>query len=217
MSTTRRTERIDTLVIGGGQAGLSVGYHLARRGVPFRILDANERVGDPWRKRWDSLRLFTPARYSGLDGMPFPAPPTYFPTKDEMADYLEAYARRFRLPVRCGARVRRLTRENGRFVALTEDARFEADDVVVAMSDDQRPRVPGFADELDGGIRALHSADYSGQDPCSWWAREIRAPTSPWSSPTAAPCGCRVRIGGTSPSVSSGASLRRFWFRSSCA
>lgn len=160
MSTTRRTERIDTLVIGGGQAGLSVGYHLARRGVPFLILDAAERVGDTWRKRWDSLRLFTPARYSGLDGMPFPAPRMYFPTKDEMADYLEAYASRFRLPVLGSARVRRLTRENKRFVALTEDARFEADHVVVAMSDDQKPRLPEFAEGLDHGIRAFHSAQY---------------------------------------------------------
>ncbi|HUF76796.1 MAG TPA: NAD(P)/FAD-dependent oxidoreductase [Longimicrobiales bacterium] len=160
MSSKRPTKRIDTLVIGGGQAGLSVGYHLGRRGVPFLILDGSGRVGDAWRRRWDSLRLFTPARFSGLDGMPFPAPPTYFPTKDEMADYLEAYASRFRLPVQCGARVQRLTRENGRFVALTKDARFEADDVVIAMSDDQKPRVPDFADRLDPGIRRLHSAHY---------------------------------------------------------
>jgi putative flavoprotein involved in K+ transport len=160
MSGTRRTRRIDTLVIGGGQAGLSVGYHLGRRGVPFQILEANERVGDAWRKRWDSLRLFTPARFSGLDGMPFPAPPTYFPTKDEMADYLEAYASHFRLPVQCGARVQRLTRENGRFVALTDGARYEADHVVVAMADYQRPRVPGFAGGLDTDIRQLHSAHY---------------------------------------------------------
>ena len=160
MNGNRPTKRIDTLVIGGGQAGLSVGYHLGRRGVPFEILDANEHVGDSWRKRWDSLRLFTPARFSGLDGMPFPAPPRYFPTKDEMGDYLEAYAARFQLPVRCGVRVRRLTRENGRFVALTDDARFEAENVVVAMSDYQKPRVPDFAAELDGGIRALHSAHY---------------------------------------------------------
>jgi putative flavoprotein involved in K+ transport len=84
------TERIDTVVIGGGQAGLSVGYHLARRGQNFVILNANQRVGDAWRNRWDSLRLFTPARFNGLDGMPFPTSPHYFPTKDEMADYLEA-------------------------------------------------------------------------------------------------------------------------------
>src|SRR5829696_8456321 len=94
------TECFETVVIGGGQAGLSVGYHLARRGVPFVILDANTRIGDSWRNRWDSLRLFTPARYNGLDGMPFPAAAHSFSTEDEVADYLEAYAARFELPVR---------------------------------------------------------------------------------------------------------------------
>src|SRR5215813_5568804 len=88
-------ERFDVIVIGAGQAGLSVGYHLAKRGVRFVILDAGARVGDVWRKRWDSLRLFTPAKFDGLAGMPFPAPGEYYPTKDEMGDYLEAYATKF--------------------------------------------------------------------------------------------------------------------------
>src|SRR5262245_53641064 len=100
-----KTERIDTVVIGGGQAGLSVGYHLQRRSVPFVILDASDRIGDAWRNRWDSLRLFTPAKFSGLDGMRFPAPPNSFPTKDAMGDYLETYARHFQLPVRSGVHV----------------------------------------------------------------------------------------------------------------
>ena len=95
-----RTERIQTIVIGAGQAGLSVGYHLKRRGLPFLILDAHKRVGDAWRTRWDSLHLFTPARFDGLDGMPFPAPRNSFPTKDEMGNYLESYAKHFDLPVR---------------------------------------------------------------------------------------------------------------------
>src|SRR5688500_3179130 len=83
-------QRFDVIVIGAGQAGLSVGYHLARQGLRFLILDGNERVGDSWRKRWDSLRLFTPARFDALVGMPFPAPADYFPTRNEMADYLAA-------------------------------------------------------------------------------------------------------------------------------
>ena len=98
------------MIVGGGQAGLAAGYHLAKRGRPFVILDANERVGDAWRKRWDSLRLFTPAHYGGLPGKRFPMTSWSFPTKDEMADYLEAYAERFELPVRTGVRVDGLTR-----------------------------------------------------------------------------------------------------------
>lgn len=149
-----------TIVIGAGQAGLSVGYHLAKRGVPFVIFDAGSRIGDPWRRRWDSLRLFTPAAYSGLHGMPFPAHPNYFPTKDEMGDYLEGYAKKFDLPVRLGMRVDRLTRQNGRFLVTAGNQRFEADNVVVAMASYQQPKVPDFAGELDSEIIQMHSADY---------------------------------------------------------
>ena len=98
-------EQFETVIIGGGQAGLSVGYHLARRDRRFVILDANQRIGDAWRTRWDSLRLFTPARYDGLPGWPFPAPAWSFPTKDQVADYLEGYAAHFQLPVQTGVRV----------------------------------------------------------------------------------------------------------------
>jgi putative flavoprotein involved in K+ transport len=156
----RTPEQVQTIVIGGGQAGLSVGYHLARRGLPFVILDAGERVGDAWRRRWSSLRLFTPARYDALDGMPFPAPADYFPTKDEMADYLEAYAAHFRLPVRSGVRVERLERRGSGYLVTAGDERLEAEHVVVAMSDYQRRRVPPFAGELDPAIVQLHSSDY---------------------------------------------------------
>lgn len=149
-----------TIVIGAGQAGLSVGYHLSRLGLPFVILDAGKRIGDPWRHRWDSLRLFTPAAYDGLHGMRFPASPHYFPTKDEMADYLEGYAKKFDLPVRLGMRVDRLARENGRFVVTAGNHRFEADNVVVAMSSYQQPKIPDFAGELDPEIVQMHSADY---------------------------------------------------------
>jgi putative flavoprotein involved in K+ transport len=153
-------ERFETVVIGGGQAGLSVGHHLAKKGRSFVVLEANERIGDSWRKRWDSLKLFTPARYDGLDGWPFPADGWSFPTKDEMADYLEAYAARFDLPVRTGVRVERLSRNGKRFVVAAGEDVFEADNVVVAMADFQRPRVPEFAGELDPRIVQLHSYDY---------------------------------------------------------
>ncbi len=138
-----------------------MGYHLVRSGVRnFLILDANARVGDSWRQRWDSLRLFTPARYDGLDGMPFPAPPRYFPTKDEMADYLEAYARHFLLPVRNGVRVDGLSRLGDRYLVTAGKQRFLARQVVVAMASYQRPKTPPFAAELEAGIVQLHSSAY---------------------------------------------------------
>ena len=154
-----RSERLDAIVIGGGQAGLSVGYYLARQGRSFVILDANTRTGDSWRERWDSLRLFTPARYDGLVGMPFPAGPHTFPTKDEMADYLEAYARRFDLPVRNGVRVTRLSREGNSYI-VEADRRYEAAHVVVAMASYQVPKMPAYARELKADIVQMHSRDY---------------------------------------------------------
>jgi putative flavoprotein involved in K+ transport len=160
MNNGNGSERFETVVIGGGQAGLSVGYHLAKRGRPFMILDANERIGDAWRKRWDSLRLFTPAKYDGLHGMPFPAPRVSFPTKDEMADYLQAYAERFELPVRTGTRVDGLSKEGRGFVVSCGDRRLEADNVVVATGAAHLPRVPAFASALDPGIVQLHSSAY---------------------------------------------------------
>jgi len=161
MSGSGTAERVHTVVIGGGQAGLSVGYHLARRGIPFVILESHPRIGDQWRQRWDSLRLFTPARFDGLPGMPFPAHADAFPTKDEMAAYLEAYAARFRLSVRTGVRVERLSRAGDRFVVTVAGGeRLEADNVVVAMATFQRRRVPPFADGLDPAVVQLHSSDY---------------------------------------------------------
>ncbi|MGH3079802.1 MAG: flavin-containing monooxygenase [Gaiellaceae bacterium] len=150
----------DTIVIGGGQAGLSVGYHLAKRKMRFVILDENERVGDAWRKRWDSLRLFTPTRFNGLPGLPFDAPKWSFPTKDEMADYLEAYAERFSLPLRTGVRVESVGKEKGRFIVSVDGERLEARSVVVATGALRVPKLPQFAAELDPRIVQLHSADY---------------------------------------------------------
>ena len=153
-------ERFETVIVGGGQAGLATGHHLARRGRPFVILDAGERVGDSWRARWDSLRLFTPARYSGLPGLGFPAADWHYPAKDEVARYLEAYAARFQLPVRTGVRVDGLTRQGDRFLVSAGERRFEADNVVVASGAYHHPWVPGFASELDPGILQLHSSGY---------------------------------------------------------
>src|SRR5437868_876027 len=100
-----RVERYRAIVVGAGQAGLAVGHHLARHDVDLTIVTDEARVGDNWRRRWDSLRLFTPAAYRGLPGMPFPAPAAHLPDKDEVAAYLERYVDRFDLPVRTGTRV----------------------------------------------------------------------------------------------------------------
>jgi putative flavoprotein involved in K+ transport len=160
MNGSQGVKRIQTVIIGGGQAGLSVGYYLAKRGLPFVILDANERVGDAWRNRWDSLRLFTPARYNGLAGMRFPAKGDTFPSKDAMADFLETYATRFDLPVMSGVRVDSLSKRSDRFIVSAGDHRFEADHVVIAMANYQTPRVPPFARDLDPSITQLHSSEY---------------------------------------------------------
>ena len=160
MTDSRPCETCQVVVIGGGQAGLSVGYSLARLGLSFVILEAEPRIGDSWRNRWDSLHLFTPAKYDGLIGLPFPAPSFTFPTKDEMGDYLEAYAKHFDLPVRTGTRVKRVSRDGSGYVVDTGDRLFRANHVVVAMATFQAPRVPEFASALDPQILQLHSRDY---------------------------------------------------------
>ncbi len=164
LAPTPVAERVETIVIGGGQAGLSVGYHLQRRGVRFAILDAEERVGNVWRRRWDSLRLFTPAWLDSLDGMPFPAPPHYFPTKDEMADYLESYARHFELPVRKRTRVVSLSKGPFGYRVETDRGVFEASTVVIAMSSYQRPKIPAWARELRSDIVQIHTSNYENPD-----------------------------------------------------
>jgi putative flavoprotein involved in K+ transport len=153
--------RIDTVVIGGGQTGLSIGHGLAERGRDFVILDANERVGESWRRRWDSLVLFTPAGFSGLPGMPFPAARRdKFITKDEVADFLETYATEMDLPVRSGVRVERLSRDGEVFLVETNEDAYVADNVVVAMANYQVPKVPDIATGLAPPIRQIHSQDY---------------------------------------------------------
>lgn len=153
-------EILDTVVVGGGQAGLAMGYYLRRQHRNFVILDANVRIGDSWRLRWDSLRLFTPAKYDALPGMPFDGDQLAFPTKGEQADYLEAYAARFRLPVVNGVHVDRLRRENDRYVVTSGSRRWEAVNVVVATGGFPMPSVPDFASQLASEVVQLHSSGY---------------------------------------------------------
>ena len=161
MANSYNSERIETVIIGGGQAGLVLGYQLAQRHSQSLILDAHQRVGDAWRTRWDSLRLFTPAGYDGLPGMRFPGPRSHYPTKDEMADYLESYAATFDLPIRTGVRVDALASDGQRFLVAAGDLRFEADNVVIATSPELVPHIPSLAVELDPSVVQLHSFHYT--------------------------------------------------------
>lgn len=200
------SDYVETLVIGGGQAGLATAYHLSRRGLDHAVLDANDRIGDAWRNRWDSLRLFTPSWFNGLPGMPFPGYSWAFPSKDEMADYLEHYAAHFEVPVETGVRVERLSREDGLFVAIAGDRRFRADNVVVAMSSWQKPRIPEFADELDPSILQLHVSRYANPTSSKQGASSLsepatREPRSPRSWRGPARCGCPGPTPGPSPSA----------------
>lgn len=153
--------RYDVAVVGGGQAGLAVGYHLARQKRDFAILEAGARVGDAWRTRWEGLRLFTPGRFNHLPGMPFPGDPHGFPTKDEVADYLESYADRFALPVHVGVRVTDVwPADDGGFRVVTDGGDYISSQVVIATGAYDQPRVPDFATDLDPAILQLHSSRF---------------------------------------------------------
>jgi putative flavoprotein involved in K+ transport len=147
-------------VVGAGQAGLTMGHLLSREGLDFAILEASDLPAASWRERWDSLRLFTPARYSGLPGLPFPGDPGRYPTRDEVASYLADYAEKFDLPVRHGSRVHSLRQENGRFRMQLEGGVYEADQVVVATGPFQAPFIPPLADFLGPQVKQLHSSAY---------------------------------------------------------
>ena len=154
------TPPLDVLVIGGGQAGLAMGYQLAQRGLNFQIVDAGAEIGDAWRRRWDSLLLFPPAQYAKLPGLPFPAGPDTYPGKDDVADYLQAYAAQFKLPVRGNTKVTSLTRTDATYVAKAGAEAVEARQVVVATGPFQVPFVPPVANQLDSDVAQFHSVDY---------------------------------------------------------
>ena len=153
-------ELLDVVVIGGSQAGLAIAWHLTRQHLRFVVLEAGPEPGHVWRSRWDSLNLFTPVQYDALPGMPFPGPPDTYPTKEMVADYLNAYATEFDLPVRLNARVTALIPTAEGFEARTDDGVFRARQVVVATGPFQVAYVPPAAQQLDGSVTQLHSAGY---------------------------------------------------------
>ncbi|GAA3282648.1 NAD(P)/FAD-dependent oxidoreductase [Paenarthrobacter aurescens] len=156
----KQESMVDTLIVGGGQAGLALGYFLAKEGRDFLILDQYGRPGEAWRQRWDSLRLFTPAKYDGLPGAPFPGDRLAFPSKDQMADYLEDYVRRFDLPFVSDVRVDGINRHGAGFTVTAGDRSWRSKNVVIAAGGHHLPKRPHFAGDLDPEIRQLHSADY---------------------------------------------------------
>lgn len=153
-------EYFDTVIIGGGQAGLAAGYFLSKNNHNFIILDGNKAVGDSWRNRWDSLKLFTPSQFDNLPGMDFPQPKNYFPTKDEVANYLIDYAIKFKMPVRNQQFVNCLSMADGNFEIKTIDSIFVAKHVIIATGPYQQPYIPSFADQVDSSISQLHSREY---------------------------------------------------------
>jgi putative flavoprotein involved in K+ transport len=153
-----------TIIIGAGQSGLAAGYFLLKAGEDFLILDAAKNIGDSWRKRWDSLRLFTPSQYDGLPGFSFPAPRNTMPSKDEMANYLEKYAEKYNLPIRMGVKINHLSKSGSGFEINTTDFVFKCDKVIVATGTNPIPRIPEFAKDLDKNIHQIHSSQYLNPD-----------------------------------------------------
>jgi putative flavoprotein involved in K+ transport len=160
MSNSPVTEHHEVVVVGGGQAGLAIGYHLAQQGADFTILEAANQPAAAWRDRWDSLRLFTPARYDSLPGLAFPGDPDRYPVRDEVADYLSDYARYFDLPVELSSPVRSVHRENGRYRVVLDDRAYDADQVVIATGPFQTPFVPALAEQLSDEVVQMHSTAY---------------------------------------------------------
>ncbi|RZS64589.1 putative flavoprotein involved in K+ transport [Agromyces ramosus] len=162
MSTTV----LRTAVVGAGAAGLIVGKRLAEQGVRFELFDDHVRVGDSWRDRYRSLRLFTPRSLLSLPGLRIDVGRFAYPTGAQMGDYLERYAEHFGLPVRTSSRVVELTRlaDGGFRLQLGDGDEVLAEHVIVTSGAHRVPIVPAFASELDPSIRQLHSVDYRGPE-----------------------------------------------------
>ena len=160
MTDTTFTKSHDAVVVGGGQAGLAIGYHLAKLGLNFTILEAASESAAAWRQRWDSLKLFTSARYNSLPGMEFPGDPDRYPTRDEVAEYLTAYARRLDLPVELDSRVRAVRRVDDGYAVELDERKYHAGQVVIATGPFQTPFTPAVAENVGDDVVQMHSTGY---------------------------------------------------------
>ena len=213
------TADYEDAVIGGGQAGLTACYYLRRASIPFVILDAHARAGDAWRARWDSLELFTNARYSRLPGLDFPGDQGRFPRKDEVADYIQSYARTHDLPVRPNTRVTSLRAAADGYELETDDGAVSTQSVIVATGAYQQPHVPALSEQLDPRVVQLHSAEYrnpaqlTASDAVSSWVARIPVRTSlrilpqPTASLWREERDCRTCRGGSSGAVCTGGAI----------
>jgi putative flavoprotein involved in K+ transport len=159
-SNNESAQHTDVVVIGGGQAGLAMGYYLRQQGRRFVIFERGDSIAPAWRERWDSLTLFTPRRYSALPGHPFPGDPDGYPTRDEVISYLDGYAETFELPIELSRGVRKLSEEDGRFVLEFDGRTVTADQVVVSTGPFQAPFVPKLGEQLHPEVCQMHSTDY---------------------------------------------------------
>jgi glycine/D-amino acid oxidase-like deaminating enzyme len=194
----RSSRRFDVIVIGAGQAGLAMGYFLGRQGRRFVILDGADSIASAWRGRWDSLTLFTPRRYDGLPGLPFPGDPDGYPTRDEVIDYLEEYAKTFELPVELDSRVGGLTAAGEGYRVDVNGEILAADQIVVATGPFQTPFVPEIASGLAPQVVQMHSTMYRNPsdvpdrertlgDPCCSSRYRIAADTASSEDPRTRP------------------------------
>jgi len=158
--TDAMNNRHEVIVVGAGQAGLAMGYFLARQDRNFTILEAADEPAAAWRDRWDSLKLFTPARYDALPGLAFPGDPWNYPGRDEVVSYLTNYVRHFDLPVEFSSRGQAIRKTNGTYLVELDDRTYEADQVVVATGPFQVPFVPPIAKRLGPEVVQLHSSAY---------------------------------------------------------
>jgi putative flavoprotein involved in K+ transport len=150
----------DFIIIGAGQAGLSMAYQLNQLNKDYLIVDANNETGAPWLKRWDSLKLFTPSEFNHLPGMNFPSEKGYYPDKYEVAAYLKSYVDKFNIPIAFNQKISSLKKENGVYIIKSESKTFKAKNVVVATGPFHKPFTPSFHTKISKDITQIHSEHY---------------------------------------------------------